>query len=159
MKNLNKKILILIFPLFFLLAGCGTQKVIYRDSIRVEYREKIVKVPDTLTVEIEKEVIKNVTTDTLSTVETKYATSTALISKGLLFHSIENKTGNIIVPTEKEIVYRDSIIYKEKFVEKIKEVNKVTKWQKFKMRFFWLFIGLVVVVIGWRVLRFYLKKV
>lgn len=155
---MNKKILILI-PALVVLTSCRTPKVIYRDSIRVEYREKIVKVLDTLEVPIEKEVIKNVTTDTISKVETKYATSTALVSKGLLYHSIENKKGNIIVPTEKEIVYRDSIIYKEKFVEKIKEVNKVTRWQKFKMRFFWLFIGLAVVLIGWKLLKIYLKKI
>ena len=98
------KRLILLFALYCIITSCGVHKpqVIIKDSIRVEYREKIVKVPDTTYVPIEKEVIKNVTTDTISKVETKYAVSTAVVSKGLLFHDIANKAGNIVVPTEKE---------------------------------------------------------
>lgn len=146
-----------VFAVFLLLGGCSTPKIITRDSVRVEYRERVVKETDTAYVPIEKEVIKNVTRDTFSRVETSYAFSTATISKGLLYHEIANKKKDIVVPVEKEIVYRDSIIYKEKFVEKIKEVNKVTKWQKFKMRFFWLFIGLAVLIFG-RFAKTYFRK-
>ena len=152
--------IILPLALCLLLVSCGVQKpqVIIRDSIRVEYKEKIVKVPDTTYVPIEREVIKNVTTDTFSTVETRYAISTAVVSKGMLFHNIQNKAGNIVVPTDKEIIYRDSIIYQDRYKEMTKYVNQPTRWQKFKMRFFYIFVFGVVGWIGGKMIKIYIKK-
>ena len=149
-----------IFLTALLLSGCGLTKpqIIIKDSIRVEYKEKIVKVRDTAYVPVEKEVIKNVTTDTISKVETKYAVSTAIVSKGLLYHDIANKAGSFIVPVEKEIIYRDSIVYRDRYKEIVKEVNKPTKWQKFKMRFFYIFVFALVLFVAWKVVKIYLRK-
>lgn len=155
----NKKILILISALVFGLTSCRTPKVIYRDSIRVEVKEKIIRDTDTLHFPVPVEVIKNVTTDTTSTVETSLATSTATIVGGLLYHSIENKKQVIDIPYEKETHYKDSTSLQQHIVYKTEYINKPTKWQKFKMRFFWLFIGLAVVLIGWKLLKIYLKKI
>ena len=147
-----------VFAVFLLLGGCSTPKVIYRDSIRVEYREKIVKVLDTLEVPIEKEVIKNVTTDTISKVETKYASSTAVVSKGLLYHSISNKERSIEVPVEREIIYRDSIVYRDRQNEVIKEVNRLTWWQQTRLKMLNIILILLAVLIFGRFAKTYFRK-
>lgn len=78
--------------------------------------EKIVKeteiIRDTVVqVRIEKEFVKNVTPDTTSIVETKYARSTATYhgGSGLLEHDIENKQDSIPV----KVVYKDREVIKE----------------------------------------------
>ena len=147
--------LIIVLLLWFLVS-CGVSKpqVITRDSVRIEYRERVVKETDTIVVSIEREIVKNVTKDTASFVETSYAESSAVVSGGLLFHTIANKEREVVVPTEKEIVYRDSIVFRDKYLETIKEVNKLTKWQRFKMMFFWICLGALIIY----VLIWYFKK-
>lgn len=152
-----EKVKIFAVVLFcWFLASCATTKpqVIVRDSVRIEYKERIVKEIDTAFIPIEKEVIKNVTRDTISHLETKYAESDAVISGGFLSHTLQNKNVQIQIPTEKEIVYRDSIVYKDRFVEKVVEVNKLTWFQKFKMKFFYLFC----IVLGFYLLRWYFRR-
>ena len=78
--------------------------------------EKTVTVTETVRdtvvqVQIEKEYVKNITPDTTSTVETKYARSTATYhgQSGLLEHDIENKQDSIPV----KVVYKDREVIKE----------------------------------------------
>lgn len=78
--------------------------------------EKTVTVTETVRdtvvqVQIEKEYVKSITPDTTSTIETKYACSTATYhgESGLLEHNIENKQDCIPV----KVVYKDKEIVKE----------------------------------------------
>lgn len=119
-----------------LTAGCSPKIVQsssdIRDSVRVEYRERVIR--DTAYVEIPfiKEV--NVTRDTMSHIENDYAKSDAVVSDGVLSHSLETKKQ--YVPAPVVVTVRDTVIVREKaktiIEEKIVEVDKPigawTRW-------------------------------
>lgn len=107
MKRILKKALMLV-GIVLMIAACSRK--IY---IPVEKTVTVTEtVRDTVVqVQIEKEYVKNITPDTTSTVETKYARSTATYhgESGLLEHDIENKQDSIPV----KVVYKDKEVIKE----------------------------------------------
>ena len=114
------------------------------DSTRVEVRERIVKVRDTVVVELPAERVEVITPDTTSTVQTSLATSTATVSGGVLTHSIENKHTAIRKPTEARVEVRDSIIYRNRQTTKVVEVEReLTAWQRFRLDGFWVLLSVV----------------
>lgn len=124
------------------------------DSTRVEVRERIVKVSDTVVVELPAERVEVITPDTTSTVQTSLATSTATVSGGVLTHSIENKQTAIRKPTEVRLEVRDSIIYRDRQTTKIVEVEReLTWWQRFRLDAFWVLLAVVGVIVGRRVVK------
>ena len=145
----------IILPLFlFLLVSCGSIKkqpqVVYRDSVitKVEYVDRIIH--DTAKVEIPVEVEKIVTKDTVSHLENTYAKSDAVVSEGLLYHSLESKPKVIKVPFE--VVVHDTLKVTESVKEEqiIKEVPaKLTWWQRFRMNGFWWLFGIVFICVLW----------
>lgn len=115
------------------------------DSVRVEVRDSIVEKIDTAYVKIPVEVVRNVTRDTFSRVETSYAVSTARVdTNGFLWHDIATKDIPVQVLTVTRTEWRDSIIYRDK-VKEVREVVQVkaepTKWQKFQQRGFWVLLA------------------
>lgn len=119
------------------------------DSTRVEVRERIVKVRDTVVVELPAERVEVITPDTTSTVQTSLATSTATVSGGVLTHSIENKQTTIRKPTEVRVEVRDSIIYRDKRTTEIVEVEReLTWWQRFRLDAFWALLAVVGVAVA-----------
>ena len=146
----NNRIIVLTLALFAAV-GCGVCKkqqptVVVRDSIRVEYRDRIVR--DTINYEIPVEVEKIVTRDTVSHLENRLALSDAVVSGGFLHHSLQTKAQTIYIPVETHvtdtlIVQKDAEIRTEtEYVEK-----SLTWWQKFRIGAFWwlLLVGLA----GW----------
>lgn len=124
------------------------------DSTRVEVRERIVKVRDTVVVELPAERVEVITPDTTSTVQTSLATSTATVSGGVLTHSIENKQTAIRKPTEVRVEVRDSIIYRDRQTTKIVEVEReLTWWQSFRLDAFWALLAMVGVIVGRRFVK------
>lgn len=131
-----------------LLASCGIckhqPKIEYRDSIRVEYRDRIIH--DTATFEIPVIIEKNVTRDTSSHLENPYAKSDAVVSEGLLWHSLESIPQTIEIPVEVEV---HDTTYIEKasetiYVTEYKE-KELTWWQGFRIdAFWWLILALIV---------------
>ena len=85
-----------------------------------------------------------------SHLETSAAVSDARINPdGSLSHSLENKTDDREIPTQRPIEYRDSIVYRDREVEveKIVEVErKLTWWQQTKMKGFWVLLVVIVFV-------------
>lgn len=156
MKNL-----LYIIVVAFILTGCGATRVatsseiqeVKSDSVRIEYREKIVFVPDTVFVEIPAQTAERTTLDSLSHLENEYAESDARINQdGSLFHDLKTKPQTKPLPTKKEIQYRDSIVYKDRIVEvKVKEtetveVEKKLSWfQKTQIIGFWFVIVVVLI--------------
>lgn len=134
------------------LVGCCPCKHIATgtaDSTRVEVRERIVKVRDTVVVELPAERVEVITPDTTSTVQTSLATSTATVSGGVLTHSIENKQTAIRKPTEARVEVRDSIIYRDRQTTKVVEVEReMTWWQRFRLDAFWALLALVSVAVA-----------
>lgn len=131
-----------------LLASCGVckhePKIEYRDSIRVEYRDRIIH--DTATFEIPVIIEKNVTRDTSSHLENPYAKSDAVVSEGFLWHSLESIPQTIEVPVEVEvhdttyIEKASETIYVTEYIER-----KLTWWQGFRIdTFWWLVLALIV---------------
>lgn len=118
-----------------------------QDSVRVETVVRTEYIPDTVFVEVPLEIERQTVRGTMSHLETSYAVSDARITPdGALFHSLANKPQKRPVPTEKEIIYRDSIVSRDRVNREVVEVErKLTWWQQTQMKGFW--IALVVLVL------------
>lgn len=132
------------------LSSCAISRppvIQYRDSVRVEIRDRLVH--DTVGVPVPVEAEKVVTRDTSSHLENSLASSDAIVSGGLLHHSLQTKPQTLHVPVA--VPARDSIIYRDR--EVVKEVpveveKKLTFWQRFRIGAFYWLLGLA--LIGWR---------
>ena len=125
---------LLLFTL--LLTACGVARpVLESDNTKVEVKvvEKIVK--DTAWVELPVIIEKRATLDTTSTIENKYAKSEAVVSGGVLHHSLQTKPVREPVSVESKETVRDSIVYRDRIQTKTVEVEKkLTGWQQAKMK-------------------------
>jgi len=130
--------------MLYCLCSCGVQKPVieYRDSIHIEYRDRIVK--DTVKFEVEKEVEKIVTRDSSSHLENKWAKSDAVVSEGFLTHTLESKPQVIQVPVEVHVTDTLVVEKEAQIIEKEVKVEKdLNWWQKFRLgAFWWLVAGL-----------------
>ena len=113
-----KRLFLLI--LLFVLVSCGTTKYLPVQTIeKIEYRDSIVYVNDTITIEVPKEkVVYVIPADTLSQISTSLAFSEAKVEKGVLTHTLEQK-GQIKakIDTFFMVKYIDRIVEKEVPVE------------------------------------------
>lgn len=111
-----------LFLLILLLVSvsCSTTKSIPVQTIeKIEYRDSIVYVNDTITIEVPKEKVVYVRpADTLSQISTSLAFSEAKVEKGVLTHTLEQK-GQIKtkIDTFFMVKYIDRIVEKEVPVE------------------------------------------
>ncbi len=121
-----------------------------RDSVRVEVRERIIRLRDTVTIEVPVESVRQTVHDTTSHLETSYATSDARINPdGSLTHTLDNKAGERPAAAETKIVYRDSIVYRDRTNWEVVEVERaLTAWQRFRLRGFWVLLA--VLLVAWR---------
>lgn len=151
-----KKLLYIALTLFISIAlySCkAKQNVVIetRDSIRIEYREKIVKDTDSVLVYLPSEEKAISTYDSTSYLKTKYAESTASISNGILSHTLKTIDKPIPVQVVKETVYKDSIVYQDREVEKEVPlvVEKELSWIQKTMMWLWVPIS-ILLCIAWR---------
>ena len=118
------------------LTACGVARpVLESDNTKVEVKvvEKIVK--DTAWFELPVIVEKVATLDTASVLENKYAKSEAVVSGGVLHHSLQTKPVREPVSVESKETVRDSIVYRDRIQTKTVEVEKkLTGWQQAKMK-------------------------
>lgn len=137
--------------------GCCPCRKVYtatqHDSIRIEYRERIVPImrDTTIFVEIERERVQEVA-DSTSHLETAFAVSDASIIGGRLRHTLEQKKQTIKKPikiSDKEIE-RDSIIYKDKKEVKVQEVYVLRWWQKILCWIGAFALGLIAIRISYK---------
>lgn len=141
-------IAILIMLTAFACCPCRHLATGTTDSVRVEVRERIVEVRDTVHVRLPDERVDNITSDTTSRIETSVAVSTATVRDGKLHHALWNKQQPIGVAVDMSFKVED--ITKER-ITTIREVVEVprnlTWWQQTQMRGFWallLVVGLFV---------------
>ena len=125
-----------ILALAILLSACGVARpVLESDNTKVEVKTVIETVVDTAYVELPVIVEKVATLDTASVLENKYSKSAALVSGGVLTHSLETKPVREPVSVETKIVYRDSLVYRDRIQTVTKEVEKkLSGWQQAKLR-------------------------
>ena len=125
---------LLLFTL--LLTACGVARpVLESDNTKVEVKvvEKIVK--DTAWFELPFIVEKVATLDTTSVLENKYAKSEAVVTGGVLYHSLQTKPVREPVSVESKETVRDSIVYRDRIQTRTVEVEKkLTGWQQAKMK-------------------------
>lgn len=107
---------------------------------------------------VEKERDRNITRDTTSILETKYAKSQASVSNGILNHSIENKNDSIpvrIMWKEKEV--RDTV-YVEVFKDKEVEVPvEIIVEKPIRDKAFWISIICNIIVVLLVMFKLYSK--
>ena len=108
-----------------LLSACGTVRpVLEQDSTKVEVKTVVETVIDTAYVELPLIVEKVATLDTASVLENKYAKSEAVVSGGVLHHSLDTNPGKEPIQVETKIVYRDSIVVRDRIQTQTVEVEK-----------------------------------
>lgn len=116
-------------------AGCSPKVFpAVSDSVRVEYRDRIVNVHDTVTFEVPQIVEKIITRDTVSHLENEWAKSDALVSGGMLSHSLETRPHVVRVPYETFVEVHDTtVVEKQAETVVIEKPKPLTKWQSFQM--------------------------
>ena len=149
-----KNFILVLFSL--LCVACGSIKqVTPTERVVTETRIETVYQTDTVLLEIPKIVEKVVTKDTVSVLENDYAKSQAVISDGLLAHSLETKPVQKPVEVQTKIVCRDSVIVKDNVIVQTVEVEKeLTGWQTFKMKTGGFALGIIVLLIVCVILYF-----
>lgn len=150
------KAIISVIVAVLVVACCPCRKVYtatQHDSIRIEYRERIIGTmrDTTIFVEIERERVSEVA-DSTSHLETAFAVSEASIIGGRLRHTLEQKKQAIEKPIkipEKEI-YRDSVIYRDREAVKVQEVYVLRWWQKILCWIGGLSLGIIAIRISYK---------
>ena len=113
-----KRLFVLI--LLLVAASCGTTKYLPVETIeKIEYRDSIVYVNDTITIEVPKEKVVYVRpADTLSKISTSLAFSEAKVEQGVLTHTLEQKEQiKASIDTFFVVKYTDRIVEKEVPIE------------------------------------------
>lgn len=132
--------------LAFLLCGCKTNKIMEKtdtnDSVRIEYVEKVVKVPVTVYVEVPVEVKEKFSNDSTSHLETSFAVSDASMvwidGVAFLRHTLANKPQKVEKKDSVAVTEKEKTIYKTRRVTyTVKETEYVEKelswWQKMRL--------------------------
>ena len=148
-----------LLAIALILTACGTVRpTLSQDSTRVEVKTVVETVHDTAYVQLPVIVERVATLDTTSVLENKFAKSAAMVSGGVLTHSLETKPVKEPVSVEKQIVYRDSLVYRDRVVTETVEVEKkLSAWQSFKMKAGGFSIVLLLIVILYTILTNFLK--
>ncbi|MBR5176894.1 MAG: hypothetical protein IKW89_13360 [Bacteroidales bacterium] len=148
-----------LLAIALILTACGTVRpTLSQDSTRVEVKTVVETVHDTAYVQLPVIVERVATLDTASVLENKYAKSAAMVSGGVLTHSLETKPVKEPVSVEKQIVYRDSLVYRDRVVTETVEVEKkLSAWQSFKMKAGGFSIVLLLIVILYTIITNFLK--
>ena len=139
--------------------ACGTVRPVTGvDSTKVEVHTETVIQHDTAYVELPVIVEKVATLDTTSTLENTYAKSEAVVTAGILRHSLETKPVSIPVKVETKTVYRDSLVYRDRVQTQTVEVEKkLNWWQKLKLKAGGLFLILTLIGIVYIIVNLFVK--
>lgn len=121
-----------------------------RDSFRIEYRERVEYLPETVYYQIplqEKEITKK---DTFSRLENDYAVSMVRLNEdGSMTHWLNTKPQLKPIETKARIEYRDSLIYRDREVRVPYPVEKeIPKWDKLKIDTYWCIVGAMILALG-----------
>lgn len=119
------------------------------DSVMVVVRDSFIVRADTVSVELPVERLVNVTTDTVSRLETSCAVSVAEVSGGVLRHSLEN-TGPARAIVRTEYRTSDTVIYRDRTAEEVRvvKVNELNGWQRFRCDAFLPLLVLLAVTVA-----------
>lgn len=119
MKNFT-----IILASLLCVACASARQVTPSENTKVEVRTETVFQKDTAFLELPVIVEKVQTLDTMSVLENRYAKSEAVVTDGVLLHSLATKPVKEPVEVETKVVYRDSLVYVDKIVNETVEVDK-----------------------------------
>lgn len=154
-------LIILMSILLLILSSCRSSRMpsasqlpVLRDSVRVEIRERLVHIHDTLRFAIPQQHIERSSRDSASHLETALALSDAIIlPDGSLYHTLRHRPGCLKTPVDTLFKVRDSIVYRDRKVPVCVEVEKkLNLWQKLKIEIGGVFIILFLI---WAAVTFY----
>lgn len=142
--------------LLLILISCGSANKLpqtgpsVRDSTRVVTKIETIYIKDTVLVALPHQEKENTTEESHSHLETDFAESDASIdSSGRLHHTLNNKKGNVPVPTETPMIKKDSIVFRDKEIEvpkpypvEVEVPRDLTWWQQTQMIGFWIALSL-----------------
>ena len=130
------------------LCGCRTvkksvdEKESSSDSVRIEYIEKVVKVPVTVYVEVPVEQKEKMTRDSTSHLETGFAVSDASMiwidGVAFLRHSLANKPQKIGKTDSVSVIEKEKTVWKTRRVTYTKTVTlekQLTRWERIRLEF------------------------
>ena len=139
--------------------ACGTVRPVTGvDSTKVEVHSETVIQHDTAFVELPVIVEKVATLDTASTLENTYAKSEAVVTAGILYHSLETKPVSVPVKVETKIVYKDSLVFRDRVETQTVEVEKkLTWWQNLKLKAGGIFLLLTLIGIIYIIVNLFVK--
>ena len=139
--------------------ACGTVRPVTGvDSTKVEVHTETIIQHDTAYVELPLIVEKVATLDTTSTLENTYAKSEAVVTGGILRHSLETKPVSIPVKVETKTVYRDSLVFRDRVQMQTVEVEKkLNWWQNLKLKAGGLFLILTLIGIVYIIVNLFVK--
>ena len=101
----------------------------------MEVRTETVFQKDTVFVELPLVVERVAVLDTVSHLENAFAASSAVVSGGVLRHSLETKPISLPAVVDKQIVYRDSVVFRDRVKTVTVEVDRpLTGRQQAKLR-------------------------
>ena len=139
--------------------ACGTVRPVTGvDSTKVEVHTETVIQHDTAYVELPVIVEKVATLDTTSMLENTYAKSEAVVTAGILHHSLETKSVSIPVKVETKTVYKDSLVFRDRVQTQTVEVEKkLNWWQNLKLKAGGLFLILTLIGIVYIIVNLFVK--
>ena len=139
--------------------ACGTVRPVTGvDSTKVEVHTETVIQHDTAYVELPVIVEKVATLDTTSTLENTYAKSEAVVTAGILRHSLETKPVSIPVKVETKTVYKDSLVFRDRVQTQTIEVEKkLNWWQKLKLKAGGIFLLMTLIGIVYIIVNLFVK--
>lgn len=150
MKNFNLFISLLLF------VACGqTAQVTSSKNTETEVRIERMVEYDTVFVSIPEISEKTMTADTTSVLENKFSKSSAVISSGVLSHSLQTKPVKLPVEVKTETVCKDSLVYVDRIIREDVYIEKpLTGWQSAKMKIGGYSIALIAILIVCAILYF-----
>lgn len=145
----------ILFILIFILMGCATKTVYIptESKHRIEYRDSLIYLNDTVYVNVPYEKVLNIVPDT-SRLETSVAKSIAYLDtiQHKIHHTLENKNTAIKTVRDTVIVVQTKIEYLEKPV--IQEVEKPTPYIP---TIFWVSLWFSIAVIITILVKLFIK--
>lgn len=151
-----------VMLIILLLSGCRTKKSItektdIRDSVRIEYVEKIVYKPVKMLFDIPAEKKERETKDTISHLETSFAASDASMTwiDGVAFlrHSLENKPQKIEKQDSVPVVEKEKTVWRTRRVTYNKTLIREKQLSWIQKGFMWTGVFSVLILIPIIILR------
>lgn len=161
---------VFIGAIMLMMCGCRTVKKSVEerestsDSVRIEYIEKVVRVPVTVYVEVPVEMKEKMTRDSTSHLETAFAVSDASMiwidGVAFLRHSLANKPQKIGKTDSVSVVEKEKTIWKTRRVTYTKTVTlekQLTRWERIRLDYGGYAIILTLLLISYG-LCWFIKK-